>query len=401
MAIITLRSVKGSPLSIAEADANIANLNTEISSKLDIGSYTATDVLAKLLTVDGTNSGLDADRVQGKNIASTNTNNTLVLRDSSGNFAATTVTANLVGNVTGNIVGNGTGNWTGPATNISGVLQVDHGGTGATTSEGARTALGIGTIASQNSNNVDITGGSITGCTIAVADGGTGANTANAARVNLGLNVGSDIQGFAPILSSISSISADGFIVKNGTGLAVSRVLVAGTNINISNADGISGNPTLSLVSSPALTGTPTAPTAIAGTNTTQIATTAFTTSAVSTSATTQQTYTDTKFNSLTGISKAWVIFDGNTGSIIKSSNVTSVSSNGSGQYTVNITSGVFSDGSYIMFGTCSTSSQTGGHWISHINSTATSCVVYALAPNYTATTASTNNGIIRIALFN
>jgi len=52
----------------------------------------------------------------------------------------------------------------------------------------ARTNLGLGTIATQNSNSVSITGGSITGITdLAVADGGTGASTAAGARTNLGL----------------------------------------------------------------------------------------------------------------------------------------------------------------------------------------------------------------------
>lgn len=51
-----------------------------------------------------------------------------------------------------------------------------------------RTTLGLGTIATQNSNGISITGGTITGITdLAVADGGTGASTASAARTNLGL----------------------------------------------------------------------------------------------------------------------------------------------------------------------------------------------------------------------
>lgn len=42
-----------------------------------------------------------------------------------------------------------------------------------------RTTLGLGTIATQDSNNVSITGGSVTGITdVAIADGGTGASTA-------------------------------------------------------------------------------------------------------------------------------------------------------------------------------------------------------------------------------
>ena len=49
-----------------------------------------------------------------------------------------------------------------------------------------RTNVGFGTIVTQNSDNVSITGGSITGITdLAVADGGTGSSTASGARTNL------------------------------------------------------------------------------------------------------------------------------------------------------------------------------------------------------------------------
>jgi len=56
------------------------------------------------------------------------------------------------------------------ASNITGILAVADGGTGSNTSSGARSTLGLGTIATQNSNNVSITGGSIDGITF---DGGT------------------------------------------------------------------------------------------------------------------------------------------------------------------------------------------------------------------------------------
>jgi len=50
----------------------------------------------------------------------------------------------------------------------------------------ARTSLGLGSIATQASDSVSITGGSITGITdITVADGGTGASTEAGARSNL------------------------------------------------------------------------------------------------------------------------------------------------------------------------------------------------------------------------
>ena len=45
-------------------------------------------------------------RLVGRASSTANTANTLVLRDSSGNFSAGTITANLTGNVTGNLTGN-------------------------------------------------------------------------------------------------------------------------------------------------------------------------------------------------------------------------------------------------------------------------------------------------------
>lgn len=55
-----------------------------------------------------------------------------------------------------------------------------------TSASTARTNLGLGTIATQASSSVTITGGSISGITdLAVADGGTGSSTASGARTNL------------------------------------------------------------------------------------------------------------------------------------------------------------------------------------------------------------------------
>ena len=57
MASLTLRSVKGTPLTNNEIDTNFTNLNTEIATKLTSTDYTAADILTKIKTVDGTGSG--------------------------------------------------------------------------------------------------------------------------------------------------------------------------------------------------------------------------------------------------------------------------------------------------------------------------------------------------------
>lgn len=90
---------------------------------------------------------------------------------------------------------------------------------GATTAAGARTALGLGTIATQDADSVTITGGSVSGITdIAVADGGTGASTAATARSNLGIVwepiVSTDVSGTP---SAITFTDGSGGVVFDST----------------------------------------------------------------------------------------------------------------------------------------------------------------------------------------
>jgi len=92
MATITYRSVKGVPLTNTEIDSNFSNLNDEVATKLASADYTASDILTKIKTVDGSGSGLDADLLDGLNAVSGATGASIISRDTSGNFSANTAT---------------------------------------------------------------------------------------------------------------------------------------------------------------------------------------------------------------------------------------------------------------------------------------------------------------------
>jgi hypothetical protein len=110
----------------------------------------------------------------------------------------------------------------------------------------ARTNLGLGTIATQASNSVTITGGAISGITdLAVADGGTGASDASTARTNLGLEIGTNVQAYDVDLAAVAGLSTTGLMSRTGSGAVSTRTIAASTGISVSNGDGVSGNPTI------------------------------------------------------------------------------------------------------------------------------------------------------------
>lgn len=96
------------------------------------------------------------------------------------------------------------GSVSGTSSNVTGIVDITHGGTGSTTASAARTALG----AAASGANSDIT--SLTGLTtpLSITQGGTGANTASGARANLSaaiLGANNDITSMSSLTGGIAS----------------------------------------------------------------------------------------------------------------------------------------------------------------------------------------------------
>lgn len=133
MSALTLRSVKGSPLTVEELDHNFEWLQDQIDNKIELSDIPASYILSELLTVDGAGSGLDANRLDGYSTSSLANPNTVVIRDSNSDITASA----FIGNVTGNVTGDVTGNVSGTSSDITGILSISNGGTGSNSNTGA------------------------------------------------------------------------------------------------------------------------------------------------------------------------------------------------------------------------------------------------------------------------
>jgi len=144
-------------------------------------------------------------------------------------------------------------------------LAIADGGTGSITTTQARTNLGLNigsdvqayssilTQLSAVSNATDKLIYFNTPSTAATTDftslgrSVVGAATAASLRTTLGLGINSDIMGYDADLAALAALATNGVITRTGAGTVATRTITAGTNITVTNGDGVSGNPTIAV----------------------------------------------------------------------------------------------------------------------------------------------------------
>jgi len=193
--------------------------------------YSGTGV-ATALKVGTGSASVENIQLDGNTISTLDTNGNLVLAPNGTGSVSMTKVAVTGGTITG----------------ITDLAVAD-GGTGASDASGARTNLGLGTIATQNANNVNLTGGSISGVTftgsfsgLTLIESTTLATSAAAAGVNLNGNT---------LAADGTDTNIDINITPKGTGevnlpkVDIDSGVIDGTSVGATTASTVRGTTVL------------------------------------------------------------------------------------------------------------------------------------------------------------
>lgn len=195
---------------LAYLDSDFSTLSNAING-INSGSEILANLKSSNVTITGgiiSNVTLDNVTIQTENFDNVTLSNVRIV---SGNATLTNLTATLANVTTANVANMQSANVTITGGSITGItdLAIADGGTGASTASGARTNLGLGTLATQDANNVSISGGIIANVTLD--------------------NVTVDVE-------TLSNVTLVNVSVTSGTFTGITAANIAGANISSGNA---------------------------------------------------------------------------------------------------------------------------------------------------------------------
>lgn len=140
---VILRKDKGYPLTNEELDDNFRYLAYTLTQKLNVVDFNSITVRDKINALSAAEANLDAWKLHGYLPDTFGINDTIALRDSSGDLTANIFHGDLEGNAdTATLAVRAT-----IANNVDGIVAVANGGTGSSTKEAARASLEVVNIA--------------------------------------------------------------------------------------------------------------------------------------------------------------------------------------------------------------------------------------------------------------
>lgn len=126
----------------------------------------------------------------------------------------------------------------------------------ATVTGNATPAQVFSAVTDPSFTTLTVTGTVTFGTPLPVTGGGTGSATASAARTALGLAIGSDVQAFSTELSGVAALASTGMAARTAAGTYAARTIAGTANeITLTNGDGVSGAPTVSIPTALTFTG--------------------------------------------------------------------------------------------------------------------------------------------------